>query len=79
MKGNCYTESRNIEIPADQIEQNANKRELFQRKIYHTQYLRWATAIAQKSTVMKSGEAILFGWVFFKTRAMQKLTKLFRL
>lgn len=61
MKGNCCTESRNIEISADQIEQNANKRELFQRKIYHTQYLRWATAIARKSTVMKSGEAILFG------------------
>lgn len=61
MKGNCCTESRNIEISADQIEQNANKRELFQRKIYHTQYLRWATAIARTSTVMKSGEAILFG------------------
>lgn len=40
MNGNFYTDSRNIEIPADQIKQITKKREFFQRTISHTQYLK---------------------------------------
>ena len=36
MNGNYYTESKNIEIPADEIKQNTNKHELIQCKIDNT-------------------------------------------
>ena len=42
MNGNYCAESKNIEIPVDQIGQNT-KIELFQHKIGHTQYLRRAS------------------------------------
>ena len=43
MNSNCCAESKNSEIPTDQIEQNKKqskkKKELFQRKISYKQYL----------------------------------------
>ena len=40
--GNYCAESKNVEIPEDQIGQNT-KHELFQHKISHKQYLRRAS------------------------------------
>ena len=42
MNGNHCAESKNVEIPVDQIGQN-RKNELFQHKTSHTQFLRRAS------------------------------------
>ena len=42
MNGKYFAESKNVEIPVEQIGQNT-KNELFQHKISHTQYLRRAS------------------------------------
>ena len=61
MNGNYFAESKNVEIPVEQIGQNT-KNELFQHKISHTQYLRRASWQWWKEA------NVIFSGIFLSTR-----------
>ena len=59
MNGNYCPEIKNVEIPRDQIGQNA-KNKLFQDKVSQTQYWRWASQYW-----WKEAKVILLGVFFY--------------